>query len=226
MTTELSTESPSRLTGAGTAIAAWEIASVVVSCLIAEWVVLSLGGTFRWLIIVPALMAVGLMILSHRERRETLSDLGFRVDNFHAAARLLLVPTLAAIVAILIGSWMLSDSGLVVRPLGFRHLSLPAWVFFQQYALQGFINRRAQIAFGRGSLSILTVGLLFSLLHFPNPLLSVLTLIGGVLWAYVYQRQPNLLALALSHMVVSLTLALTFPKELIDSLRVGFKYFG
>ena len=225
LTTELSTESPSTLTGVK-AIAGWEIASVGVSCLIAEWVVLSLGGTFRWVIVVPTLMAVGLMILSHRERRETLSDLGFRLDNFYAAARLLLLPTFAAIVAILIGGWLLSDSGFIVRPLGARHLSLPVWVLFQQYALQGFINRRAQIALGKGPLSIVTVGVLFSLLHLPNPLLSVLTLIGGLLWAYVYQRQPNLLALALSHMVVSLSLALTFPKGLIDSLRVGFKYFA
>lgn len=171
-------------------------------------------------------MAVALMVLSHRERRETLSDLGFRLDNFYAAARLLLAPTIAAIGAILIGSWLLNDSGFIVRPLGVRHLSLPIWVLFQQYALQGFINRRAQIAFGQGALSIIIVGLLFSLLHFPNPLLSVLTLVGGLLWAYVYQRQPNLLALALSHLVVSLTLALTFPKGLIDSLRVGFKYFA
>ena len=45
-------------------------------------------------------------------------------------------------------------------------------------------------------------------------------------WAAVYQQQPNLFALALSHTVSSITLALTISPKLLDSLRVGFKYFG
>lgn len=206
-------------------LAGWEITSVVVSCLIAEWVVLSLGSTMRWLIVIPGLMALGLMIFSHRERRESLHDLGFRTDNFMAASRLLAVATLVATVAVLIGAWLLSEP-FVVRPPGVRHLMLPLWALFQQYALHGFINRRAQNLMGKGIASIILVAALFSLLHLPNPLLTVLTLIGGAFWAHIYQRQPNLWALALSHTIISFTLALTFPKGLIDSLRVGFKYFG
>lgn len=204
-------------------LAGWEIASVVVSCLIAEWIVLSLGGTQRWLIVIPALMALGLMIFSHYERRESLQDLGFRMDNFTAATRLLAVPTLVATIAVLVGGWLLSEA-FVVRPPGVRHLMLPLWVLFQQYALHGFINRRAQNVLGKGVASVLLVAVLFSLLHLPNPLLTVLTFIGGAIWALVYQRQPNLWVLALSHTIISLTLALTFPKGWIDSLRVGFKY--
>jgi membrane protease YdiL (CAAX protease family) len=51
-------------------------------------------------------------------------------------------------------------------------------------------------------------------------------LVAGLVWAFVYQRRPNLFALAISHALASITLALSFPPNLLNSLRVGFKYFG
>jgi membrane protease YdiL (CAAX protease family) len=115
---------------------------------------------------------------------------------------------------------------IVIEHFRARYFLLPLWALFQQYALNGFINRRAQIALGKGPKSIVLVALVFALLHLPNPLLVMVTFIGGVIWAAAYQRQPNLFALALSHTVVSITLALTIPASLLNSLRVGFKYFG
>ena len=208
------------------ALALWEIFSVITSCLVAEWVVFSFGGRSKSIAAIPATLAIALMVLSYRERGETLPEIGFRVDNFVAAARLLLLPTVVAVALILIGSWLFSGSKFFVKPFRSRFLFVPFWALFQQYALQGFINRRAQIVLGQGLKSILLVAFLFSIVHLPNPLLAGITFVGGLIWAAAYQRHPNLLAIALSHSVSSVTLALTVPRNLIDSLRVGFTYFG
>jgi len=206
-------------------LALWEIASIVTSCLVAEWVVLALLTDRRWFLAIPIALALALMLYSHRLHDESFVELGFRLDNIVPAIKALIIPTVIAIVLIVIAG-KLTSAGPIASPLRARFLLVPVWGLFQQYALQGFINRRAQLGLGRGWKSVLLTGVLFSVIHMPNPLLALLTLIGGIVWAAVYQKHPNLFALALSHFVTALTVTLFLPLNLISGLRVGFKYFG
>ena len=208
------------------AIAGWEIASVVVSCLVAEWTVPALSGGNKLLMALPVAFALGLIMVSHFTYGESLRELGFRLDNFLPACRALLLPTILVVVGILIAGWALRGEQPAASLLRPRFAFVPLWALFQQYALQGYINRRAQVALGQGWLSVMLVGILFSLVHFPNLILCFLTLLGGLIWAFVYQRHPNLFALAISHTMASIAVAMAIPLPYINGLRVGFKYFG
>jgi len=211
--------------GIGRSLPLWEVASVMTSCLIAEWAVLVFVGRSKLVIAVPVSLAFGLMLFSHRERGETVRDVGLRGDNFFASCRLLFFPTALAVFVVLGFGWVTSQSSFGA-PWRWRFAALPLWAFFQQYVLNGFINRRAQMALGAGWKSIALVAIAFGILHLPSPLLALLTLVAGAMWAFIYQRAPNLYALALSHTALSLTLALTMSPRWLNGLRVGFKYFG
>lgn len=206
-------------------VALWEVVSVTVSALLVGWAVSAFADSSRLIAAVPIALALGLMLFSHRQRGESPGSLGFRLDNFISCLRLLILPTLAAIALIVIASW-LAGNGLSFRPIRTRLFLVPAWALFQQYALQAYINRRAQLALGPGVWAAGIVAVVFGILHLPSPLLCPLALIGGFVWARVYQEYPNLLALAVSHTLVSWTLSLTIPKDLSHYLRIGFKFFG
>lgn len=212
------------------ALAAWEIASLVASALIAEWVVLSFVGRDRLIMLFPVAFAFLLIFLSHRLRRETARELGWRLDNFFKAARLLLPPMVLVTIACLVIGWFGGGLNLRLWRGGWSYLLVPTlgvvWGLLQQYVLQGFINRRAQIIWGQGGLSVLVVAAVFAILHLPNPALTIATFIGGLIWGSVYQRAPNLLALAFSHAIMTWVIISTMPPTLLNNLRVGFKYFG
>jgi membrane protease YdiL (CAAX protease family) len=217
---------PAELVLGSRALAAWEIASVTLSFLIAEWMIQPFAENSRVVSAIPLGLAFGLMLLSHHARGETAREIGWRVDNFFGAVRLLILPMIGLGISIVLVGWL--SRGLRSDKLQLWQwvVWLPVWGLIQQYVLQGFINRRAQILWGRGAPSVLLVGLLFALLHLPNPWLSLATFIGGTVWAAVYQRAPNLPALAISHGLMSLLLASSFPASAINSLSVGIKYFG
>lgn len=211
------------------ALALWEIVSVTSTALIAVWAVLALA-TSRWVLAVPIALALSFIILSHRIRHETARELGWRTDNFMKAMRLLLLPMLAGAAVMAVAGWFMGSLRFARPEKQWAILWLPfagmAWGLAQQYVLQAFFNRRAQMVWGRGSLSIFVVAFIFALIHLPNLWLAMATFIGGCVWAAVYQRAPNLLALGLSHGIMTWVLISTVPQPALQSLRVGFKYFG
>lgn len=213
------------------ALAVWEIVSVVSSVLIAEWILAAAAGSVRLIVSIPIALTFVLVISSQVLRQETLRDLGVRFDNFLRAMKLLALPMISiAIISAVIGwvsgsrfdffRWHAEKAILLQLALGF------AWGFVQQYALQGFINRRAQIVWGRGAISVLVTAVVFAALHFPNPWLMFATFVGGLVWAWVFQRAPNLFALAVSHSVMTWVLVSTLPPAALNHLRIGLKYFA
>ena len=214
----------------GRSLAGWEIASIASSVLMAEWLIAASAGLSRLIAAIPITLALMVVIWSHRLHHETLHDIGFRFDNFFRAVKLLLLPMIVvSVLAVLVGLALGKRPGFfgwhADRPLALQLAISAGWGLLQHYVLQGFINRRTQILWGTGWLSVLVTAIIFSLLHLPNPTLMVATLIGGVIWASIYQRAPNLFALALSHAAMSWVLVAALPESMLNHSRIGLKYF-
>jgi len=207
-------------------VAGWEIASVIISFLTAEWIIQPSGSSVKMLGVIPLVLGLLTMIVSHYVRIESPQDIGFRFDNFLQAFRRLALPMLVSTSVILIVGWVTGGFQSNKLQIWQWIIWLPLWGFIQQYALQGFINRRAQILSGKGVLSSFIVACVFALLHLPNPWLAVATFAGGFMWAIVYQEVPNLFALGLSHAFMALMLVFALPTSILKSLRVGFRYFS
>lgn len=201
----------------------------VVACVVAgEWIIPPRLLKNPLVFAMPILFIVAVGVVSHTRRGETAHDLGFRTDNLLTAMRILALPMAAVFILAPVFGWfagtlMIEPDRIVPRLLRLS-VWLPVWGFLQQYALQAIVNRRAQIVWGEGVCSILFVAALFAVLHLPNPWLSVATFAGGVVWAYTYQRAPNLYALALSHWLMTLVLIFSLLGSTARGMKVGAGY--
>lgn len=209
-----------------------EILSVVGCVVIAEWVALPLFGKqyFAVAALVFASAIFAIMFFSHRVHRESARELGWRMDNFFKSLKLLM-PTMfvATLFLILIGWWCESLRIGEIRPgwslLG-TFTGMFIWGLVQQYPLQSFINRRAQLIWGRESLlTTLFTASVFALLHLPNLWLMAATFSGGILWAWAFQKAPNLFATAFTHSLMTVVLVTTVPYSSLYGMRVGYGYF-
>lgn len=133
------------------------------------------------------------------------------------AAALFTLPVAAILLAAgaVLGTWQ--DGSRVVETFG----GLFVWGAAQQWILQTVVLREAQRASSRTTAAIVTP-LLFGVLHLPNPWLTIVTLVAALGWCAIYDRYPNIIPLALSHALGTLTLLYAFGDQI--SLRVGYSY--
>ena len=99
------------------------------------------------------------------------------------------------------------------------------WGLGQQFALHTVFLREAQATAGR-SAGIVLAAALFAALHLPNPFLSAMTFAGALAWCWIYDRDPNLLPLALSHALLTLAILCAFDEAMTGHLRVGAAYLS
>ena len=212
-----------------------EVASVIASVFITTWVLIPLQPEPRFLIALPGLFTTVLVLNSHRVRRERFDEVGLSLRNFGRALRLLTLPTLlVCLVVMVIG--LTAHSFHQTSHFWATVIVVPIWALIQQYMLQAFIFRRIcwLLASPTAPLeerkrqtrwAIFATAMVFSLAHLPNPMLMFLTLLGALLWSWVYDRAPNLIAPALSHAIISLMLMTSMPPWFLPSMSVGYKHF-
>jgi hypothetical protein len=170
------------------------------------------------------LLIIVLLVVTLIRDRETAYELGFRVDNFFAALASLTLPlSLFVLVVVVTGSLA---GTLRFGPKFFSMLVfIPVWALLQQYLLLAFVNRRMRVIFGEGKGSRTATAAIFSILHLPNPVLTVVCAAGGYIWVSAYERRANLFASALTHTLASAFVANTLPGWLLKNMVVGYNYF-
>lgn len=167
-----------------------------------------------------AIGAVTVALASPIFRGERPAELGLRFDNFLAALRLV-GPATLALAGLVLAIGLASDS---LRPFSIRPTRW-LWPLAQQYLLQSFLNRRWQELAGKGRVSVALTAAVFAGLHAPNPALMVATFVAGLVWAWSFQRAPNLFAVSLSHIVLAVVLSRSLPDWLLPNMRVGWSYW-
>jgi hypothetical protein len=161
-----------------------------------------------------------------REDRPKL--LGWRADNLAVATRnalLFFVPAALAVcgAGLFLGMMDRMPEHLI-QPR--RFLGYLAFCVLQQVALNSFLTNRLLRYFGPTWQAALFSGVIFAALHWPNPVLVPLTLIGGAAMAWLFAHERNILPLALGQAVLGALVWWAFPMSWHHSMRVGPGYWA
>lgn len=173
------------------------------------------------------LLVLALWIAGHRRRGDTLRGAGFRLDNLWAAFSQVVVfvgplYVVAILAGLALGSLHFPAASTWPRTIAF----LVVWGLMQQYALQAFVYPRLSDAVASPAWAIVAAGLVFGLLHLPNPFLVAVTVGTGMLACWLFRRVPNVLALGVAHGLLSFTLYHALPRWLNGGMRIGPPYWA
>ena len=168
------------------------------------------------------------LVVSFALHRDTPKTLGWQGDNLRPAAW-----QAALVFGICIA--VLAAAGLF---LGAAHRFPPHFLdsrrFFgylsfcllQQIALNSYLMGRLLYAVESPWVAASCASVIFALLHWPNPVLVPLTLIGGFAMCWLFARERNILPLALGQAVLGGVVWWVFPIAWHHSMRVGPGYYA
>jgi hypothetical protein len=159
-------------------------------------------------------------ILLHRDTPKTL---GWRADNLLTATRqgfpvlFVLVP-MTCIAGAFFG-------GYHRMPVHFtaidRFLKYASFCLVQQTALNSYSMNRLLSANISPLRASLVAGAIFAALHWPNPVLVPLTFVVGVVMAWLFARERNIIPLTLGQALIGALVWWALPVAWHHGMRVG-----
>jgi len=174
------------------------------------------------------ILPLGVITASWIVRKETLRTLGLRVLDFRGYAVLWVFLAggiaLVAVVGVFLNRSAL-QRGCILLGLPLRFVSYVVPALFQQIILNGYFVNRIQSLTRRRSLTAAVAGLLFCVIHAPNPVLLVLTLFGGMVSAWLFVRRSNVYPLAVAHATLAAFAYCALPQLWHHGFRVGMEYY-
>lgn len=151
------------------------------------------------------------------------SEMGL-TQPFSGAAIIVLGGAFFCGVIALIGSALRSIGPGYRVPMG-QAAGYILWSLVQEFILQSvFFLRFEEIVGSRPA--VFAAAALYALAHLPSPLLTVLSLFGGVLFCELFRRYRNLYPIGLIHAALGLTIAASLPDKWMHHMRVGVGYLA
>jgi hypothetical protein len=159
---------------------------------------------------------------------DTPKTLGWRADNLGPATRQGLVLFAVFVVAVcaaglFLGALHRLPEHLIDRR---RFLGYFSFCLLQQVAVNSYLMNRFLSATEHPVASAALAGTIFAALHWPNPVLVPVTLIGGVAMCLLFARQRNILPLTLGQAILGGLIWWAFPMAWHHGMRVGPGYYS
>jgi hypothetical protein len=171
-------------------------------------------------------LPVGFILAAGWLRFESWDAMGFRLRNFLRSSWVIL-----ASLALGAAAWTVAAHfGTLHAPAGgvsgfvATYIGYAIWSVVQQMLLLSFFLARFLRLIPNRYLAALAAASIFCLAHLPNPVLTPLTLIWGMVSCLVFLRFRNIWTLGLAHAVLGITVAIAFTANATHGMRVGLGY--
>lgn len=180
------------------------------------------GEKVRPTILIIAVLLVGLCVLSNWYHGDSLERIGLAKRHFWPSLKrtaLITGPFFIGLLLLARGKEFRTEWSWWFSLLGY-----PVWAFAQEYALLGFIANRLEDALSNHRHMVPWInGLLFALVHTPNPALMSVTFVSGVLFTHLFFWRRHLVSLAFVHALFGIALNLAFS-DINGVMSVGPAY--
>ncbi len=168
------------------------------------------------------------LVLSFALHGDTPKTLGWRADNLLSATRRtagvfgIFILAISAVGLFLGASHRLPAH--LIEPR--RFAGYFAFCLLQEVGLQSFLMNRLLTALQKPIPAALIAGTLFSLLHWPNPVLVPLTFVGGSAFCWLFARERNIIPLTVAQAILGSIVWWAFPLAWHHSMRVGPGFYS
>ena len=183
------------------------------------WFIWQLQDSYRYAWLVFPVWLIASFIWS----KDTPQTIGWRVDNLWTATKHSSAVFLPCVLIIVIIGFFLGGAH---HP--FLHLLVPRHFFgymsfclLQQVGLSSLVTNRLFAVADTPMRASFIAGLLFALLHWPNPVLVPLTFVGGALMAWLFCKERNILPLVVWQAILGTLVWWAFPVAWHHAMRVG-----
>jgi membrane protease YdiL (CAAX protease family) len=175
---------------------------------------------FLWI-----LAAIGIVVIIWRSF-DGWKAAGFRAANLARSIWIAGAALALAFAAIMVAARMQTLQLPAGGAIGFieTYIAYAIWTGVQQFLLQGFFLLRFLRVIPSQRLAALTAAALFATAHLPNPVLTPITFIWGLVACLLFLRYRNIYPLMIAHAILGITVALTVPGPVVHNMRVGLGY--